>query len=89
VTILSWPNEHLKLLVEGSLDYRNVESFIICEDSVKAICLPSNRGLIGVSEEDGFLIMESYNYYKDGGRFNTISVFNNEGREISSMEVRK
>lgn len=89
VTILSWVNEPLKLIAEGSSDYRNVQSFIINENSAKAICLPTNRGLIGVSEEDGFLIMESYNYYKDGGRFNTISVFNNEGMKISSMEVRK
>ena len=89
VKILSWKGEPLKLLVEGCSDYRNVQSFIINEDSAIAICLPTNRGLIGVSEEDGFLIMESYNYYKDGGRFNTISVFNNEGMKISSMEVRK
>lgn len=89
VTILSWPNEHLKLLVEGSLDYRNVESFIICEDSVKAICLPSNRGLIGVSEEESFLIMQSYNYYNDGGRYNIIEAFDVNGNKVSSMNLKR
>ena len=54
VTILSWSNEPMKLLAEGCSDYRNVQSFIINENSAKAICLPTNRGLIGVSEEDGF-----------------------------------
>lgn len=89
VTILSWPNEPMKLLAEGCSDYRNVESFIINEDSDSAICLPTNRGLIGVSEEDGLLIMQSYEYYEDGGRFNVIEVFDAVyGNRISTMEAR-
>ena len=87
VIILSWPNEPLKLLVEGCSDYRNVKSFIISEDSANAICLPTNRGLIGISEEDGLLIMQSYDYYDDGGRYNVIEAFDEEGHRISSMEA--
>ena len=60
VTILSWNNEPPKMLLEGSVDHRNLESFIINVGSDKAICLPTNRGLVGVTEEDGFLIMQSY-----------------------------
>ena len=88
VTILSWPNEPLKLLVEGCSDYRNVESFIINEDSDSAICLPTSRGLIGVSEEDGLLIMQSYYYYEDGGRYNIIEAFNVKGIRVSSMNAK-
>lgn len=88
VTILSWVNEPLKLIAEGSSDYRNVQSFIINEDSAIAICLPTNRGLIGVSEEDGLLIMQSYEYYKDGGRYNIIEAYDNNGYRISSMQAR-
>ena len=88
VIILSWPNERLKLLVEGCSDYRNVKSFIISEDSANAICLPTNRGLIGISEEDGLLIMQSYNYYEGGGRYNVIEAFDEEGHRISSMEAK-
>jgi hypothetical protein len=88
VKILSCKGEPLKLLVEGCSYYRNVQSFIINEDSAIAICLPTNRGLIGVSEEDGFLIMESYNYYKDGGRYNIIEAYDNNGYRISSMQAR-
>ena len=88
VTILSWPNEPLKLLVEGCSDYRNVESFIINEDSDSAICLPTSRGLIGVSEEDGLLIMHSYDYYEDGGRYNIIEAFDVKGIRVSSMNVK-
>ena len=85
VTILSWEGEPLKLLVEGCSDYRNVESFIIEEGKDSAICLPTNRGLIGISEEDGLLIMQSYAYYEEGGRYNIIEAFDTDGNRISSM----
>ena len=88
VTILSWPNEPMKLLAEGCSDYRNVESFIINEDSDNAICLPTNRGLIGISEEDGLLIMQSYDYYEDGGRYNIIEAFDVKCIRASSMNVK-
>ena len=88
VSILSWPNEPLKLLVEGCSDYRNVKSFIISEDSANAICLPTNRGLIGISEEDGLLIMQSYDYYEDGGRYNIIDAFDVKGIRVSSMNAK-
>lgn len=88
VTILSWANEPLKLIAEGSSDYRNVESFIINEDSDNAICLPTNRGLIGISEEDGLLIMQSYAYYEDGGRYNVIEAYDNRGNRISTMDAK-
>lgn len=88
VIILSWPNERLKLLVEGCSDYRNVQSFIISEDSANAICLPTNRGLIGISEEDGLLIMQSYDYYEDGGRYNIIEAFDVKGIRVSSMNAK-
>ena len=87
VTVLSWKGESLKLLVEGCSDYRNVQSFIIDAESDQAICLPTNRGLIGVSEEDGLLIMQSYAYYEDGGRYNVIESFDNKGNRISSMNA--
>jgi hypothetical protein len=89
VTILSWNNEPLKMLLEGSVDHRNLESFIINVGSDKAICLPTNRGLVGVTEEDGFLIMQSYEYYEDGGRYNIIEAFDVSGNRVSSMSVKK
>ena len=88
VTILSWSNEPMKLLAEGCSDYRNVESFIINEGSDSTICLPTNRGLIGISEEDGLLIMQSYDYYEEGGRYNIIEAFDVKGIRVSSMNVK-
>ena len=89
VIILSWEGEPLKLFAEGTSDFRNILSFIIDTNSDKAICLPTNRGLIGVSEEDALLIMQSYAYYEDGGRFNVIEAFDAVyGNRISTMEAR-
>lgn len=88
VTILSWSDAPLKLLAEGCSDYRNIQSYIISEGSNTAICLPTNRGLVGVSEEDGFLIMQSYAYYEDGGRYNSIDVFDVNGKKISTMNLQ-
>ena len=88
VSILSWTNEPLKLLAEGCSDYRNIESFIINASSDSAICLPTNRGLIGISEEDGLLIMQSYDYYEDGGRYNIIEAFDVKGIRVSSMNAK-
>ena len=88
VIILSWPNEPLKLLVEGCSDYRNVQSFSINAESDSAICLPTNSGLIGISEEDGLLIMQSYDYYEDGGRYNIIEAFDVKGIRVSSMNAK-
>lgn len=89
-TILSWEDESLKLLVEGCPDYRNVQSFIVEADKDSAICLPTNRGLIGISEEDGLLIMQSYAYYEEErGRYNYIEAFDvKNGNRICRMEAR-
>ena len=88
ITILSWRDEPLRLLVEGCSDYRNVESFIIDINSDQAICLPTNRGLIGISEEEGLLIMQSYAYYEDCGRYNIIEAYDQQGNRITSMDVK-
>jgi hypothetical protein len=88
VTILSRKGEPLKIMTEGCSDYRNFESFIIDINSNEAICLPSNRGLVGISEEDGLLIMQSYAYYEEGGRFNVIEAFDEKGNRIASMDAK-
>lgn len=89
VTILSWKGEPLKIITEGCSDYRNVLSFIIDINSSEAICLPSNRGLVGISEEDGLLIMQSYAYYEQGGKFNVIEAFDDKkGNRIASMDAK-
>ena len=88
VIIISYPEENLKLLVEGCPDYRNVYSFIVELGKKEAIYLPTNRGFIGFSEEDYLLIMQSYHYYPCGGRYNRIEAFDWEGKRICSMDAK-
>lgn len=88
VTIMSYPDENLKLLVEGCRDYRNVESFIVELGKKKAIYLPSNQGFVGFTEEENLLIMQSYAYYPCGGRYNKLLVYSNIGELICSVDVK-
>ncbi len=85
VTILSYNEAPVRLLVEGCVDYRNVESYIITDTSSVAVCLPTNRGLLGLSEEENLLIMQSYQYYDQGCRYNLIEAFDNLGNRIATM----
>lgn len=86
VTIVSsYKDEPVIILVEGSSDHRNIDSFIISDTSEYAIGLPANSGLVGISQEEGLLIMESYDYYKGGGRYSRIEAFDLNGNKIDSM----
>lgn len=87
VIIISYPDENLKLLVEGCRDYRNVKSFIVELGKKEAIYLPTNRGFIGFSEENHLLVMQSYDYYPCGGRYNRIEAFDCKGKRICSMDA--
>ena len=88
VVIISFPEEPLTMLVEACTDYRNRHSYIIRLGDDDAICLPTNRGFIGFSEENYFLIMQSYQYYSCGGRYNRIEAFDCEGKRICSMDAK-
>lgn len=88
VTILSCRDEPLVLLIEYCLDYRNVESFIFKEGCDSVILLPTDRGLLGLSEEENLLIMQSYNYYEGGGRYNRFDAFDVDGNRIASMSPK-
>ena len=72
--------EPLCLLLEGKPDLRNVYSRIWHEGRDSLIMLPSNAGLIGISDEEELLIMQSYEYYEQGGRYNRIQPYRSSVR---------
>lgn len=78
----------LCLLLEGKPDLRNVHSRIWKEGKDSLITLPTNAGLIGVSEEEGLLIMQSYEYYRQGGRYNRIEAYDMDGRLLGTMSPK-
>ena len=80
-------DEPLCLLLEGKPDLRNVYSRIWHEGRDSLILLPSNAGFIGISDEEELLIMKSYEYYEQGGRYNCIEAYDREGRLVGSMPV--
>lgn len=78
----------LVLLLEGKPDLRNVISCIWREGVDSLITLPTNAGFIGVSEEEGLLIMQSYEYYRQGGRYNRIEAFDLDGHLLGSISPK-
>ena len=78
----------LTLLLEGKPDLRNVISCIWREGVDSLITLPTNAGFIGISEEEGLLIMQSYEYYRQGGRYNRIEAFDLDGRLLGSISPK-
>ena len=87
--IISWPNEPLRIVVDGCPDRRNVWSFIVSEVSDTAILLPTNAGFLGLASEENLLIAQSYEYYKTGGRYNVIKVFNNQGDLLNTIPLNR
>lgn len=91
VTIL-WPQgDTLLLVIEDCADEsnQNTHTFIFNDMSDSLIHLPSNAGLMGLTSEEGYLVVQSYVYYYDdiGGRYNTIDVYDVAGKLISSMSM--
>ena len=83
--ILSLPADPLKVLIEGCSDFRNVETYIYEDTQSTAILLPTNGRCLGLSDEEGLIIVQSYMYYEQGCRYNVISAFDLQGRQLSSM----
>lgn len=91
VTILWSQGDTLCLALEDCADEsnQNTHTFIFNDKSDSLIHLPSNAGLMGLTSEEGYLVVQSYGYYYDdiGGRYNTIDVYDVAGKLISSMSM--
>ena len=80
--------EEDKILVEG-YDDRNGYSYIIAlTDGLPTIQLPCNAGVLGMSSEEELPIAQSYTYYKGGGRYNIISVFDWNGKCLKYFSLK-
>ena len=80
--------EEDKILVEGC-DDRNCYSYIITlTDGLPTIQLPCNAGVLGMSSEEELPITQSYTYYNGGGRYNTISVFDWNGKCLKHFSLK-
>jgi hypothetical protein len=90
-TIMLWDfNDTIYLAIEDSADMSNpsTHTFIFNEWSDSLIHLFTNAGLLGLTTEDGYLVMQSYEYrYDVGGRNNVIDVYNVSGGRMCSMPL--
>ena len=91
VTILWSYNETMYLAIEECADMSNpnTHTFIFNERSDSLIHLPTNAGLMGLTTEEGYLVMQSYEYrYDVGGRYNVIDVFDVCGNLIYQVSLK-
>ena len=91
VTILWSYNDTMYLAIEECADMSNpnTHTFIFNERSDSLIHLPTNAGLMGLTTEEGYLVMQSYEYrYDVGGRYNVIDVYDVNGQKVSSIELK-
>lgn len=92
VTILWSRGDTLYLALEDCADEsnQNTHTFIFNDKSDSLVHLPTNAGIMGLTSEVGYLVVQSYEYYFDntGGRYNTIDVYDNSGCKVNySLEI--
>ena len=76
------------VVVNGTTDKMNtIYTFILDKDAGKAILLPSNRGCVGFTSEDGLPICQSCRHYSDTrfGRYSVVSVYDLDGKLVKEM----
>ena len=76
-----------KVIVEGTPEYHNIWSFIVDSESGEVISLPNTGGLVGFGNDEGVIIMQSYQYYQAGGRYSKIDAYDQYGNKIASMKT--
>ena len=91
VTIL-WPRgDTLFLAIEDCADEsnQNTHTFIFNDKSVSLVHLPTNAGLMGLTSEEGYLVLQSYEYYFDdtGGRYNTVDIYDYYGVKKGDLSL--
>ena len=86
-----------KLVVSGCFDMRNTFTYIVDVDDKSVTLLPTNGGLVGFTMEEGYAIMQSYEYNTAvdedgtpmGGRHTVLSVFDENGTFLGAMDLEQ
>ena len=87
VHILSYPGEPLVRLLHDVSNTSVCYSYIEKEGSDSLILLPSCGEFLGVSHDDGLIIMDSY-YYDDNGRHGVVQGYTFDGDKVCEMETK-
>ena len=64
-------------------------SFIVNTETKQAILLPSNRGCLGFTSEEGLPICLSFRHHANGdpGRFSVVTVYDERGKLVKEMSL--
>lgn len=87
VHVLSYPDEPLVLLLQDASTTSVCDSYIQKEGSDSLILLPSCGDFLGVSYDDGLIIMDSY-YYDDKGRHGVVQGYTFDGEKVCEMKTK-
>ena len=74
------PGDVSKVIVQGCPDGRNEWTYIIDTDAKTAIQLPSTEGVASLDWEKKEIIVASYGYHSEGGRYTFLSAYDNNGK---------
>ena len=74
------PGKGTKILVEGCPDGRNICTYIIDMDSHTAKMFPSNEGMNSMNYDTNEIILATYGYYDEGGRYTYLRAYSPNGK---------
>lgn len=69
-----------RIVVEGCPDARNIWTYIIDLDTRTAMQLPGTEGVQDINQDKGEIILASYGYYEEGGRYTYQKAYSLDGK---------
>ena len=71
-----------RIVVEGCPDARNIWTYIINLDTQSAMQLPGTEGVQDINIDKGEIILASYGYYEEGGRYTYQKAYSLDGKYL-------
>jgi hypothetical protein len=79
------PGKGTKILVEGCPDGRNIWTYIIDIDTYTAKMFPSNEGMSQMDFDNDEIILSTYGYYAEGGRYSFLRAYSPSGKYLRNV----
>ena len=83
------PGKGTKILVEGCPDGRNIWTYIIDMDTHTANMFPSNEGVNHIDFDHDEIILATYGYYSEGGRYTYLRAYSPSGHYLRNMSEKE
>ena len=79
------PGSDRLVLVEGCPDARNVWTYIIDVENMTAKQFPATEGLVSFDQDAQQVVMGTYSYHEEGGRYSIQRTFTIDGKFVSEV----